>query len=385
MLGEVADSLQRRLQEWSHPGARVELEWHYDDQRSVTVADPAARAKIGEGVFLGDLVRLGHGIQRCFLMILLQELVSSNTEGQPTLILAIEEPELYQHPPQARHLASMLEALPQEDAQVIITTHSPYFISGRGFESVRMTRKPTAEGKTRITQFTHDQLSKKLAKALGDAPRSPTATMAAVQQIMQPSQNELFFSRLPVLVEGTEDIAFISTHLRLSDRWQSFRRYGCHFVVCEGKNAMSRPLAIAQGLEIPFFAIFDGDVYECADPDKRKQHERDNGCLLCLCGDPGSPLSQNTIWGKNYVMWSKKIFDEIINDIGIREWDAAEAQARQQTALEDGVRSKHPLLISATLEMLWEKGLRSALLDRLCGSIIEYAEAVDLKESSGTK
>jgi hypothetical protein len=251
VLSEVGHSLEHRLQEWSHPGARVELVWHYDDQKSVTVSEPTARAKVGEGVFLGDLVRLGHGIQRCFLVAVLQELVSFNTVSEPTLVLAIEEPELYQHPPQARHLTSVLETLAKGDAQVLITTHSPYFISGKGFESVRMTRKPTAEGKTRVTQFTHSQLSEKLGEALSEPPKTPTATMAAVEQIMQPSQNELFFPRVPVLVEGTEDIAFVSTHLRLSDRWQSFRRYGCHFVVCGGKSAMSRPLAIAKGWKYP--------------------------------------------------------------------------------------------------------------------------------------
>ena len=81
--------------------------------------------------------------------------------------------------------------------------------------------------------------------------------MAAVEQILQPSQNELFFSRVPIFVEGSEDIAFIATYLKLIQKWEEFRKYGCHFVNCEGKNRMSRPLAIAQGLNIPYFAIFE--------------------------------------------------------------------------------------------------------------------------------
>ncbi len=53
----------------------------------------------------------------------------------PNLVLAIEEPELYQHPSRQRHLASVLlnlaeGALPgvAKNTQVIYTTHSPLFV-----------------------------------------------------------------------------------------------------------------------------------------------------------------------------------------------------------------------------------------------------------------
>jgi len=48
---------------------------------------------------------MGHGLQRSYLLALLQELAGSEAPNAPTLILGCEEPELYQHPPQARHLA----------------------------------------------------------------------------------------------------------------------------------------------------------------------------------------------------------------------------------------------------------------------------------------
>ncbi len=65
-LEEIGATIQDRLREWSHSGARVELGWHLDEKKSVTVADPYARAKIGEGGFLGEIVRTGHGMQRSF-------------------------------------------------------------------------------------------------------------------------------------------------------------------------------------------------------------------------------------------------------------------------------------------------------------------------------
>lgn len=373
VLSDVSKSLELRLKEWSHPGARVELKWHYDMKKSISIADPAARVKIGEGDFLGDLVRLGHGIQRSFLVAILQELVITDVEHQPTLILAVEEPELYQHPPQARHLSSVLEALSKQNSQVILTTHSPYFISGRGFESIRMTRKSLIQGKTKVSQYTHSELSKKLAEALGESQRNPTATMAAIEQIMQPSKNELFFSRVPILVEGTEDVALLATYLRLIKKWNEFRRHGCHFVICEGKSQMSRPLAIALGLSIPFYAIFDGDSDKCEKADIKKQHERDNGCLIKLCGKDVNPIPTENYWSDNFIIWKTNFLNEVINDFKSDIWEGAESEMRINHSLWDGIQRKHPILVTATIENLWNNGKRSSILQKTCYRILEYS------------
>ncbi len=230
-LTQISEAVEGRLQEWAHPGAKLKFEWFFDPDKSVVVNEPSARVFVGEGGFLGEISRMGHGMQRSFLVSLLQELAESNGDNQPTLILGFEEPELYQHPPQARHLAYVLEQLSSDNAQVLVTTHSPYFISGRGFESVRMTTRAGGSGPSKVTHITHDQISKVLAKALKKKPAPASAVMAAVEQIMQPSQNEMFFSQVPILVEGVEDVAFIATYMKMTGRWSDFRKLGCHFVV----------------------------------------------------------------------------------------------------------------------------------------------------------
>lgn len=378
VLKEVASSLENRLREWSHPGARVELIWNYDEQKSVSIASPLARAKVGEGNFLGDIVRLGHGLQRSFLVAILQELASINQEGQPTLVLGIEEPELYQHPPQARHLASLLESLSAQSAQVLLTTHSPYFVSAKGFENMRLARKSSATGQSTVSQFTHAQLSESLAKALKAQPRTPTATMAAVAQVMQPSQSELYFSKLPILVEGTEDIAFVSTHLKLSGRWNEFRKLGCHFVVCGGKNPMSRPLAIAIGLNLPCFVLTDADADKCDDKEKKEANERDNGCLLRLCGHDVAPIPDDTYWFPSMVLWKTRILDEIRAELTPAIWDQAESDVRSRDGLQGGIPRKNPILVAATVEHLWAQDRKSALLEKLCDSIILFGRSLEI-------
>jgi predicted ATP-dependent endonuclease of OLD family len=193
---------------------------------------------------------------------------------------------------------------------------------------------------------------------------------------MQPSQNELFFSQIPILVEGPEDIAFISSHLHLSGRWTDFRRLGCHFVRCDGKTNLSRPLAIAECLGIKAFVIFDGDCDE-TEPNKRTRNERDNKCIIKICCLNLDPLPKISYFDKRLVMWQTRIHNIIRADIGSEKWDEAEAVARKQHDLVDGVRQKNPMVISATIETLWNQGTKSAIMDNVCNRIIEHARSYE--------
>ncbi len=373
-LKQIAFSLETRLKEWSHPDSRLDLEWHYDPARSLAIQTPFARVFIGERDFLGEIARLGHGMQRSFIVALLQELASEEVEVGPNLLLGIEEPELYQHPPQARHFARLLEKLSTEGAQVVISTHSPYFVSGRGFEAIRMVRATGSGSGTSVAQLSYGDLTEQIGRALEADPQPPSATMATVEQILQPSQSELFFSAVPVLVEGLEDLAIISTHMQLSGRWDDFRRLGCHFVVCAGKVNMSRPLAIANGLRIPAFVIFDSDSDATNEVD-RSRHDRDNKCLLRLAGaDDTNSLPDQTLWCANCVMWSPKITTVVRNDVGDDEWSAAYENARQAHGLTSDVSKKNHLLLSAVVEDLWNRGHKSTDVEKLCKSIISFAQ-----------
>lgn len=380
-LDGVQKALQVRLREWSHGGARVDLKWHYDPTGSVSINQPSARVRIGEGLFLGEVLRSGHGMQRSLLLSLLHEIAAGqgNEQAEPTLLLAIEEPELYQHPPQARHLRSVLESLADKGSQIIITTHSPYFVSARGVPSVRMTRRLGENSAARVTSVSLVDISERLANALEDKPQEPTELMAKIHQIMQPSQRELFFSRVPVLVEGLEDIAFLSTHLHLAGLWNEFRRLGCHFVQCGGKGPMSRPLAIALSFDIPTFCVFDADADETDDKSLEKQ-QVDNRCLLRLLGYDDDPVQETNLWKPQAVMWQTKILDEIRKEIGEDEWDSAEKEARQANNMMVGIKRKDAFLVAATLETLWGRGQRSSLLDKAAQAILSFATVVASQE-----
>jgi hypothetical protein len=220
----------------------------------------------------------------------------------------------------------------------------------------------------------------RLSEALKEKAGSPTSLMARVSQIMQPSQNELFFAGLAVLVEGEEDVAYIATHLVMSEQLSEFRRLGCHFVVADGKTNLSRLVAIALELEIPFFVIFDADsdVVE-RNAEKRKEHERDNGCILRLCSATDSDLlPKNTMWGNGVVMWPNRIGETVHTDFEAGIWLEAANKVRQNLGLHDGVTGKNKILIAGTLEDLWSQNKKSATLIKLCSEIIRHAQKMQM-------
>ena len=201
-LDAISSALQMRISEWAHPEARLRLQWKQDPDKSVRVEEPWAHILAGEGEFEGELARFGHGLQRSYLLALLQELAGADDVAGPTLILACEEPELYQHPPQARHLAAILNTLSQGNAQVVLSTHDPLFVSGQGFGDVRMIRKDSCNRCSAVSHVSFDEIAKTVAAATGERPAKPEATLAKIHQALQPSLNEMFFTRRLILVEG---------------------------------------------------------------------------------------------------------------------------------------------------------------------------------------
>ena len=208
----LSESLQRRLGDWAHPDVRLDMTWLSDPKKSVVLQQPVAGIKTGEGEFLGDLSRMGHGFQRSYLLALLQELASSEVLDAPTLILGCEEPELYQHPPQARHLANVFETLATGNNQIIITTHSPLFVSGDGFENVRLVKRSGVRASTVVRALTFQGLCDRIRDATGeDRQRRIEGLVAKIHQALQPGIAEMFFARVPILVEGLEDVSYITT------------------------------------------------------------------------------------------------------------------------------------------------------------------------------
>jgi energy-coupling factor transporter ATP-binding protein EcfA2 len=374
-LGEISSSLESRLINWSHPDASLRLEWRHDPGRSVRVDEPLAEIVAGEGQFFGNLARFGHGLQRSYLLALLQELSGCDDASGPRLILCCEEPELFQHPPQAQYLADVLQKLSTQNCQVVVCTHSPYFVSGECFEDVRLVRKERVAKCSRVASLSIPELARAMSHVTGKTHTRRTAGIAAkIHQALQPALNEMFFTPVLILVEGLEDVAYITSYLHLSGKWDAWRRSGCHMVPAGGKSSMIQPLMVASLMNIPVFAVFDSDDHSPDRNGSKVKHDRDNTVLLRLCGVDKSTLTAGTTyWGKMVVMWDSEMGEVVIKDLPSSEISRIEEAARLRNGQIEGL-AKNSLYIADLLDIAWSEGNRLPTLDRLCKAIIEFAE-----------
>lgn len=381
VLDDLSESLRTRLAGWAHPDALVRIRWWQDPQKAVNIQEPAAQIEAGEDNFQGRICRLGHGLQRCYLLALLQELAVTDDENAPTLLLGCEEPELYQHPSQARHLFDVFQQLAADSSQILVTTHSPYFVSGETFEDLRMVRKDPLTKASQADYVRFKEIADSVARATGRSPVKPSGMRAKLQQTLQADLNEMFFSRRLILVEGLEDIAYITSHLQLSGWWEPYRRLGCQMIACEGKDHIIQPLAIAKALSIPTLVVFDSDStkYGVVDPANdpqgkraadRAMHLRDNTAILKLCGIANpDPFPTDTLFGESVVMWNSEIGSVVRDDIGREDWKQYKAAAERELG-QPGNLEKNSLQIAICLEKAWADGKRSTHLDRLCELVL---------------
>lgn len=373
-LTDISQSLQRRLESWAHPNVRLGIAWLSDPNKSVVLQQPVAGIKTGEGDFLGSLSRMGHGLQRSYLLALLQELAGSEGPDAPTLILGCEEPELYQHPPQARHLADVFSELANGNNQILVTTHAPLFVSGDGFENTRLVRRPNPNAGTSIRALTFQHLCVRIRAALGeDQQRRIEGLVAKIHQALQPGIAEMFFARVPVLVEGLEDVSYITTELHLSNQWSEFRRLGCHLVPVNGKDKLIQPLAIAVELGVPVFVVFDADG-DTTRRDHRIKHERDNRALISLLGAAHNHFPAAHVCAGNHAIWQTNLTDVVKADFGT-DYERLTNAARVNYAQEGGLE-KNDLFIAEWLAAARGESLASATLAQLCQTILAFARTI---------
>ena len=291
------------------PDASVLMNW--SEIADIAVPLPQAQIKLQEDGFESAVERTGHGLQRAFIVTMLQHLVAArlvdilpaagtltNDESReteenqlPSLVLAIEEPELYQHPSRQRHLASVLLELASgtipgvaENTQVVYTTHSPLFVGLDRFPQIRVLRRiPNEDGKAKVTRLkTADMeaVAEELWKAHGAQGAKYTAETLRprLQALMTPWMNEGFFADTVVLVEGEDDRAAILGMAKFMG--YDFDSSGITVVPCFGKTNLDRPLVIFRQLDIPVYVIWDGD-HGASD-----SKPENNKSLLWLLGQP---------------------------------------------------------------------------------------------------
>lgn len=358
--------LRERLQASVTSGADIELEFRSSD-KSVSVLGPTASVLLKDRGFKGAVQNFGHGLQRAFLLVILQEILGNENEKIPTLILGCEEPELYQHPPQARHLASVLQTLGGGNDQVFLTTHSPYFVDVDSLNGLKKMSNQT--GKTEIHTGDFEELTILYNDCFEDKKRKLDAVRAKLGIKIQPKANEIFFSDFVVLVEGISDQACLETYLKLSEKEVEFRRLGGNIIEAGGKSSLIILQLLLKQFQVPCFVIFDCDG---SDTDHQSDHKSDNLTAFKLAGletedaFPTAHCSQDGL-----MAWKNTIEDVIAEDLGDLKEEAAEAGRTAGGHLKN--LGKNPFYVAGSMHFAWSRGCQFPTLETLFDKIFKTA------------
>lgn len=392
-LPQLADSLTKTLQTYT-PDARVTLEWMIGEPN---IPIPTASASLVEDEYKGAVSKKGHGLQRAFILTLLQhlaivkltreveehedatELTGDTTEqGKiitttiiPNVVISIEEPELYQHPNRQRHLARVFLQLTEsgleggERVQIIYSTHSPLFVGIERFDKIRLFKKEkhveNLPKETRVKSVTMEQLAERLDEATDSPKGSSTATSlrAKLTNLMTLWVNEGFFANVVALVEGESDqcaILQVAKQIGID-----FEKVGISVVPVRAKTSLDRPYLIFTELGIPTYMVFDCD--------KNNKEDRTNKLLLKLCGCPEEELPKTTV-KDNMACFEDNLETILKAEIGEELYN----QLLEQYTHEFGYSTKRgegkPLVTSKIVEEVYKRGKKIETLENIVNSIV---------------
>ncbi len=379
-LGALASSMTETLQNFV-PEASIEMDWQ--KLGDVDFPLPKADTKLNQDGYSSPVNRAGHGLQRAFIITALQHLAlaqqrnsSENLEAfLPTLVLAIEEPELYQHPNSQHHLAKILAAMAEgripgvaEKTQVIYGTHSPDFVGINRINQIRLLRKEKGtEGYPKITKVTETTLqfiADELHRATGSTGTKFTeATLITrLHTIMTRTMNEGFFADVAVLVEGEDDIAALKGYAEALGH--DLESMGISVIGCGGKNSIDRPALIFKNFGIPIFIIWDSDTGQ---KDPKPEH---NHTLLRILGEETADFPETQV-KEQHACFGVNLESTLKDEIGSADFERLLAIAQNEFDIplkKDAI--KNPVVINHIIRAARSEGKSSKTIENIIGKII---------------
>jgi hypothetical protein len=390
-LGILADRLTIDLK-GLYRDAAVGLAWR--EVGEIPVPLPVADVSLSDDGFGGPVDRQGHGLQRAFVFTLLQYLAKTAVlpppaaaveddvaepeapapPQAPNLILAIEEPELYQHPTKQRHFTSVLRGLSngtlpgvESPTQIMFGSHSPMFVALDKADEIRLVRRVDCDE----AEFKQCELRALdlgvVADKIGRAWQRPVGTYTAATltprlHILGTELAEGFFANGIVLVEGRSDKAALYASAKLFGR--SFEEAGIAVLSAEGKGNLDKPYSIFRELGIPVFVLWDCD---------NGQKEAAANLALLRLVRPDEELQEAapaTFVGENYAHFENTLEAVVRQELTPEIHTACLASECEPFGLTPSNETqKIPEVMHQTLRAAREQGATSATMEALVKAI----------------
>ncbi len=256
ILGKIEQTLKQSIVKLMPTVAAIRIEVIFEETKELF--SRGVSLKVDDGV-LTDVVDKGHGMQRSVVFGLLQTLIKNQRSESITtvenknspsrsIILAIEEPELYIHPQMQRLIFDVLREFAMSD-QVIYSTHSPAFIDISNYHCVGVVRKETIRDGSHVHQC-------------GDGVLGSPDEKKGFQFLNSfgLEQNQMFFANKVILVEGEQDqIAIIAAGRKLGLFKEFPEEIGHTIIVTRNKEEIPKYQKLLNAYELPYVVWLELD------------------------------------------------------------------------------------------------------------------------------
>ncbi|MGL4652876.1 MAG: ATP-dependent nuclease [Cetobacterium sp.] len=195
--------------------------------------------------------KLSQSLQRKILFSFLKNILYSLDEYEikiksklSDLFLIFEEPELHLNPQESREMYSLLIKLSKIGVQIILETHSSYFVGLKQYRSICLVRK--IRGEIKVFQYTGKLLN-------GDEIKNFN-----MNYWINPDRGEMFFAKKVILVEGQTDkiaLSYLAKKIGIYN-------YNYSIIECGSKSIIPQFIKVLNGYKIPYIAVYDKDNHE---------------------------------------------------------------------------------------------------------------------------
>jgi len=316
-------------------GCSLELKFGSPEIQDVVFPQPKVFANDG---YNSELTEKGHGIQRLALFSLLRtyntfDFGKKSTESN--IIIGIEEPEIYLHPPLKRATYNLLREISKGSDQVVYTTHDSLFISVDNFDQIRLFRKSTDENPITVThELSVEEIIKHYKNVYG-YDINELSIRHRFHHLIDETKNEGFFAKKIILIEGETEKYSLPNYFRAKGFDIDTNRVS---IICAGSvDTISYLLLLFNEFRIPCYVIFDGDKpiipVEDLEGDHRKNainKSKRNKEILKMLGH-SSPEDlfyfPNTKVDNNYAIWEQDFENEFHKKL--EDYDKIKSEAKE--------------------------------------------------------
>jgi putative ATP-dependent endonuclease of OLD family len=238
-------------------GCSLELKFGSPEIQDVVFPQPKVYANDG---YDSELTEKGHGIQRLALFSLLRTYNTfdfGKKTNESNIIIGIEEPEIYLHPPLKRATYNLLKEISEGNDQVIYTTHDSLFISVDNFDQIRLFRKSTEENpKTVSHELSVSQIIRHYHNIYG-IEINDLSIRHRFHHLIDETKNEGFFAKKIILIEGETEKYSLPNYFKAKGFDIDTNRVS--LINAGSVDTISYLLLLFNEFRIPCYVIFDGD------------------------------------------------------------------------------------------------------------------------------